>query len=110
MIWTNLAFGPRYMGLNLDIVGLESRQKWIRVSIKFLFFGWATIWAADCAQSGGAKPDPQAWLGGFRQGIKNLFIKRARFGPARQVQLWKNPAWTQPIAIRKEFLSHKKLW
>ena len=28
VIWTDLAFGPCYMGLNLDVIGLEFGQKW----------------------------------------------------------------------------------
>ena len=35
MIWTDLAFGPRYMGLNLHVIGLEfglqfkKKKKWL---------------------------------------------------------------------------------
>jgi len=37
MIWTDLAFGPCYLGLNLHVIGLESRQKWIWASIQIFF-------------------------------------------------------------------------
>ena len=39
LITNDLAFGPHYMGLNLHVIGLESRQKWIWTSIQIFFFG-----------------------------------------------------------------------
>jgi len=45
MILTDLAFGSRYMGLNLDVIGLKSGQKWIWASIQICFYLFIYYWA-----------------------------------------------------------------
>ena len=72
MIWIDLAFGSRYMGMNLHIIGLESRQKWIWASIQFLFFWLAHDFGPNIG--GLAGPGGWVWVGHK----KNLFIKQVR--------------------------------
>ena len=99
MIWTNFAFGSCYLGLNLHVIGLESRQKWIWDSIQQFFFcglghdlgsrlGLNLVGLNEALKARRSRSGPR---------IENSFIKRAASGP--RVRVWKNLAQTQSIAI-----------